>query len=340
MLTKSPLPTPVAAAETARGTHLSDGVSSVSAPQPRHEVLGAAPAPTPLPAPKRRRFKRPGNKILGGIIVATLLAGFVMKRRATSNAVVPPQVETAKVERGEVSQTVSATGTLEAFTTVDVKSRAGGTVVKMAVEEGSRVKAGQLLCLIDRQDTSAAYKQAVSDLNSARAALRQAQETARLQQQTTGPQIDQSAQGVASAQAQLQQARENLSFQSETLGPGIRSAQEAVTSARVKLQQSLQALTLQRQTAETDIAQARGGIASAQANLESAQESAQAQPALSNAAVSQSEAGVASAQAGLESAQQSLQLLQSATQPQETASVQAQVDQATSDLGTAQSTLR
>ncbi|RYX83107.1 efflux RND transporter periplasmic adaptor subunit [bacterium] len=300
--------------------------------------IGKATPPAPQP-PKRRRFKRPSNKVLWSLAAVGLIA-FLVVRRSRSGGEVHPEVQTAKVTRGDVRQTVSASGKLQAFTTVDVKSRAGGTVLQMAVEEGSRVKAGQLICLIDRQDTTAAYQQALADLDSAKASLRQAQDSARLQQQTTGPAIAQSAEGVASAQANLKQARETLALETTTLGPNIQQSQEAVTTARAKLRQAQETLAVQRKTSVTAITQARDGVAAAEAKLQSAQQSAKVQPSLSNAAIAQAQAGVNSAKANLESAQQNLQLLQSATQPQETASVQATVNSAKSDLAIAQLNLK
>jgi HlyD family secretion protein len=289
--------------------------------------------------PQRRRFKRPNGKVLTVFAVLGVL-GFLIVRYLRSGEVAHAEVQTAKVTRGDVRQTVSASGKLQAFTTVDVKSKAGGTVLKMAVEEGTRVKTGQLIATIDQQDTTAAYRQAVADVDAARATLRQAQESARLQQQTTGPAIAQSAEAVSAAQAALKQARENLALESGTLEPNIRQAQETVASARAKLQQAQEALALQRRTSETSIVQARGVVASAQARLAAAQETAKAQPSLSEASVAQAQASVEAAQAAVQSAQENLRLLQSATQPQERASVQAQVEQAQSNLKVAQTNLQ
>src|SRR5947199_6095368 len=61
----------------------------------------------------------------------------------------------APAQMGEIIQSISATGQLVALTTVDVKSKAGGKVEKLAVDEGSIVKKGDLIATIDPSDTQA-----------------------------------------------------------------------------------------------------------------------------------------------------------------------------------------
>ena len=254
--------------------------------------------------PRRRR------KIKTPLIVAAVVVifGMFFWMRSRSNKPEEPQVKTAIAEVTNVSSLVTATGTLQPFTTVDVKSKASGTVLEMAVEEGTLVKKGQLICLIDRQDTTALYNQALADVASARSALVQAQENAKLQNASIGPQIQQSAESLASAQARVRQAQDSL--------------------------------TVQKATSQTDIQQAKSAVASAQARLDQAKAAATAQPNLTQSAIDQAEANVAASQANLDSAKQALAVQKNATQPQETASVQAQVNQAKSDLKTAELNLK
>jgi HlyD family secretion protein len=254
-------------------------------------------------APRRRRkIKTPW--IVAGVVLIVIL-GFWYRSRSKKPA--EPTVETAAVSVANVSATVSATGTLQPFTAVDVKSRASGTVLEMAVEEGTVVKKGQLICLIDRQDTLEAYQQAQAGVSSAQAALAQAQENAQLQNSSIGPQIQQSAQALAAAQAKVKQSKETL--------------------------------TVQKATSRTDIEQAQSNVKSAQAKLAQAQASAAAQPTLTNSAIAQAQANVDASKANLDSAKQALAVEQNATLPQQAAAVQAQVDQAKSAVQTAQQDL-
>lgn len=293
--------------------------------------------PEKVAAPKRR--KKFSGKQIAALMAILVLAVLFVRRRAAKSGEEHPEVKTAVVERGDVRQSVSASGTLQAFTMVDVKSKAGGTVLKMAVEEGTRVKKGQLIALIDQQDTAAAYKQAMADLDTQRAALRQAQANARLQSASIGPQIAQSSEALNTSQSRLAQARQNLDLQKETIGPQIQQSIETLNSSRVKLAQARESLTLQRRTSETDISQARGNLTAAEARLDQAQEQAKAQPELTRSSVAQAQASVDASQANLRSSQESLRLLQSSTFPQEVASSQAQVNQFRSDVEVAQTNL-
>src|SRR5947209_4867890 len=56
---------------------------------------------------------------------------------------------TATVDKGDITQTVSATGTLSAVTTVQVGSQVSGIISKLYVDFNSQVKKGQLLAELD-----------------------------------------------------------------------------------------------------------------------------------------------------------------------------------------------
>ncbi len=286
----------------------------------------------------RRRFRVPKWAWWTTIVLVSLF-GAQRWRQARAAAVPQPEVKTALVSRGDVRATVSATGTLQAFTLVDVKSKAGGTVLKMAVEEGTRVKRGQLIALIDRQDTTASYRQAVADVDAARAALSQSRDNARLQQAQLGPQIRQSQEGVAAADARARQAQENLALQRETLGPQIEQSAQAVAAASARLRQARQNLAVERATGETAVREAQSGLNSARARLSQAQEQAAVQPALSQASVNQAQAGIEGAQAGIRAAEEALRQLTGAAQPQARAAAEAQVAQTRSDVTTAETNL-
>ncbi len=75
-----------------------------------------------------------------------------------------PEYSTAKVSRGDVQQVVTATGGLEAVTSVDVSSQISGLIVEISVDYNSPVKKGQILAKLD----PATYE---SRLSSAKAQL-------------------------------------------------------------------------------------------------------------------------------------------------------------------------
>ena len=60
-----------------------------------------------------------------------------------------PKYFTAKVDRGNISQVVEATGTINAVTTVPVGSQVSGTISRLNADFNSRAKKGQVVAQID-----------------------------------------------------------------------------------------------------------------------------------------------------------------------------------------------
>ncbi len=285
---------------------------------------------------KKRRFNK-WLAIASAVVVFGLAANAWKKKGEAEE--VHAEVKTALVERGDVSATASANGKLLAFTTVDVKSKAGGKVIKMAVEEGTKVSRGDLIAVIDRTDTTAAYRQAAADAAVAEGAVTSSQATLRQQRASVGPQVRQAGESVSSAQARLAQAQESLKLQSETNGPAIRQAEQAVAASQARVAQAQEALDLQRKTSETAVQEAQSGIDAAQARLSQAETQAKTQPELSQGQIAQAQAQVDAAEASLSASRESLGLLTSASQPQATARAQADVNQAKSSVETARMNL-
>ena len=79
--------------------------------------------------------------------------------------------ETATVKRGKISNTVTATGTLEAIETVDVGTQVSGVINKLYVDFNSEVKKGQLLAEIDKRPLQSQLDQSKANLDAAVAEL-------------------------------------------------------------------------------------------------------------------------------------------------------------------------
>src|ERR1043165_9616767 len=75
----------------------------------------------------------------GGFMAAIVPAGFYFWRDSSSTT----QYMTARVERGNLRNTVTATGALQAVTTVQVGSQASGTISALYADFNSVVKKGQ-----------------------------------------------------------------------------------------------------------------------------------------------------------------------------------------------------
>ena len=126
-------------------------------------------------------------------------------------------IDTAPVERRSIVLSAQANGTVEPIDIVEVKSKASGTIIKMPVDVGSKVKTGDLLVQIDPRTVQNAYTQAAADLASATVAravaLSQRNRSAELYQQKiiTATEMEAATVAFSNADAAVIKARTNLS---------------------------------------------------------------------------------------------------------------------------------
>lgn len=73
--------------------------------------------------------------------------------------------------KGDLFVEVVDTGNIEAVKTVEVKSRVGGRLAKLLVDEGDVVTAGQLIAVVDPQETQLSVNQQKAQLSGAMAGL-------------------------------------------------------------------------------------------------------------------------------------------------------------------------
>lgn len=95
------------------------------------------------------------------LLIAAVAAGLWWRGRSAETA---PSWRTATVERKDVRSTVSATGSLEPVTTVEVGTQVSGTIKSLFANYNDHVTAGQVLAKLDTDLLSA-------DVSSARASL-------------------------------------------------------------------------------------------------------------------------------------------------------------------------
>lgn len=80
-----------------------------------------------------------------------------------------PEFQTVKVARGDIVQSVTATGDLQPVVTVDVGAQVSGQIKEVLVDYNSRVKAGDVLAKIDESTFIQRLRQAEADLESTKA---------------------------------------------------------------------------------------------------------------------------------------------------------------------------
>lgn len=107
--------------------------------------------------------------------VVVLAAGGWFGWRAYSNAGAGPEYRTAKVVRGAITATVSATGTLNPVVSVQVGSQVSGQLKEVLADFNAEVKKGQLIARIDPETFEYRVRQAQADLDAASAQVLTAQ---------------------------------------------------------------------------------------------------------------------------------------------------------------------
>ncbi|MDR7433673.1 MAG: efflux RND transporter periplasmic adaptor subunit [Armatimonadota bacterium] len=204
-------------------------------------------------------------------IVAIVLVAIVAVRGQLLNRREAPKFRTFAVTRGDLQISVSATGTVEPVSIVDVRSRATGIVRAVFVEEGTRVEKGQVLVEIDDPDARSALENALAELSAARARLAQAEATLALQRASVETAIKQAEANLAAARARLAQAL--AAPQPED----VAQAEEQVRQAEAAVDLAKQNLSRQEQLfasgfiSQAQLDQARNQFEVAQAQLRAAQ---------------------------------------------------------------------
>jgi membrane fusion protein, macrolide-specific efflux system len=143
-----------------------------------------------------------GMALLGG----TAYGGWRALATPAQRGELPPSVQ---VQRGDLVDTVSATGTLQPRDFVDVGTQVSGQVKKLHVSIGSRVEKGQLLAEIDPAVYEARVDATRAQLRNLHAQLAQRQAQLRLAEQKAQRQANMMREGATTAEA-LQSAQAEL----------------------------------------------------------------------------------------------------------------------------------
>jgi HlyD family secretion protein len=218
--------------------------------------------------PKPLALPRWAYAALAALLVVVLIAGTIMVR--SKSAV---QVVTAPVVQQTLTQSVTASGTVNPQNSISVGTQESGTISQLDVDYNSKVTKGQVLARIDPSTIQAQLDQA--DANLAQAQASAAEASANTTAQAAGATAAQTA--IPKAQAALTAAQEQLSRDQALLNQGY-VAQETV------------------QTDQSNVAQDEAAVAQAQAAYTQSQAQTQAQGAGANAAAAAVQAAAATVQ--------------------------------------------
>ena len=256
--------------------------------------------------------KKPLILGIAGAAVASVVAFYFWGGQANA-----AQYLTAKVDRGNLRNTVTATGTLQAVTTVQVGSQASGTISALSADYNSVVKKGQIVAQLDPAVSKAQVDQARANLQQAQASLQQAR--AAVANSRAGVSDAQAKAEAAASTAQNNQAgvagaRANLAVLKAQQDDALSylKQQQSLLKSGVVPQRDLDVAQTAYQTAQAKYDQAAAqlnqAILSEQMAAGSGVAQSQAQVQQSQAQVQQSQAQVQAAEAQVQQAAAALQL--------------------------------
>jgi HlyD family secretion protein len=129
-----------------------------------HQAV-STPAPAPLTT-KQRRARRKKQIIYGSIVLVVLLiiASIIWSKREK-----PIPVTTETAIRKTIVQTVSATGKIQPQVEVKISPEVAGEIIELPVEDGMRVKKGDLLVKIKPDSYKALLEQQEAAISAAKA---------------------------------------------------------------------------------------------------------------------------------------------------------------------------
>lgn len=160
-----------------------------------------------------------------------------------------PKVERAEtVQRGDVEIKVVETGAIEPLRKVEVKSKVGGRISRLFVDEGAHVRQGQRLATIDPQEINSQVAALRAELAGAQARLASARKNATYQQDQTTTGIAQYEHNAEAARARLKQAEAESEAQPRLTQQSIAIAQANLDAARAGLRAQQESLNLMVQS--------------------------------------------------------------------------------------------
>ncbi|HEX7176260.1 MAG TPA: efflux RND transporter periplasmic adaptor subunit [Pyrinomonadaceae bacterium] len=250
------------------------------------------------------------------VLVAIVVAGVAGFWYWGDGASAAPYM-TGRVERGSLRNTVTATGTLQAVTTVQVGSQASGTISALLVDFNSMVKKGQIIAQLDPAVSQAQVQQARANLGQAQAGLEQARAgvvqaraglaDARAKALSAGSTAQGQRAGVSGAEANVAVLKAQLDDAASFM-----RQQESLVQSGIISQRELETARTSYRTAEARYNQSQAQLNQAVVGEKSASSSGQAQATAqvqnAQAQIVQAEAQVRNAQAQVQQAQAALQL--------------------------------
>ena len=116
--------------------------------------------------------KKSRKWLIIGIVVGVAVVLGALGLYASSGTTKIDPTKLAKVERADLAKSVVATGKVQPITKVELKSKASGIVKQLRVDAGDKVKVGQVLAELDREEIEARVSQARAQLQASEANMK------------------------------------------------------------------------------------------------------------------------------------------------------------------------
>ena len=170
------------------------------------------------------------------------------------------------VKRGDFQERISATGNLEALVEVEVKSNVEGEIVKLLVDEGDYVEAGQILLELDPKRIIEDKRQAEANVDAAKASVKQAELNTELKR-------SQLATRLTEAENNFKIAKSNLTTTKAESESRLISAETDIQTTKNNLEQdqlSLEQARLSLNQAKLTLIDNEASLVSSEVNLANA----------------------------------------------------------------------
>lgn len=283
--------------------------------------------------------KKADNKFtpwLIGLVTAGLLGsgtvGVIAIRNATPKADIKEM--TVAVEAKDLTVRIASSGIVQPMQRVNLSPKNAGRIAELLVEQGDRVKAGQIIAGMESRDIEAQIEQAKARLNSAKARLLKAEAGTRPEE------IDQAKARLDRAKANLQQLKAgNRPEEIAEARASVTRVEAQVTEARSRLNLALNNLKRQENLAAVgaisrqDLDRSRDEASRAQASIEQLQAGvAEAKRRLEKVENGTRTEEISKGEADLAEAESKLEQLQNGSRPEEIAQAKADVAEAEAQL--------
>jgi len=225
---------------------------SISTPPPPPPPTASSPRGR-LRLPLVSRIPAPWRPLLLlAPIAAALLARGLMNDDTAPNRRPPPLVQTAPVERGSMEERYPVSAEVKPLVSVEVRPEVSGTIQRLYFQEGTEVRRGAPLALINPTPYQVALDQARANTSRAQAKLGEARAQRRL----------------AEAQLQLATDRARRYVGLSRQGALSRDDEENYRTQELVARANLAALEGSAASADAELAAARAAEAAARLNLD------------------------------------------------------------------------